>query len=165
MGKGHRSLLKQQDDEADNMRSSAPKGDGVQSYVLDEQVGFILRQVQQRHTALFTSYLGGGLTPTQWAVVAKLAEVGDLSQNLLGRQTAMDNVTIKGVVDRLVKRGLVVTKRDVADPRRFSISLSPEGRAVYAEGVEPALRATRETLEPLDKDEREELLCLLSKLR
>jgi DNA-binding MarR family transcriptional regulator len=144
--------------------SASQRGES-RDYVLDEQVGFILRQVQQRHAALFTTRVGGDLTPTQWAVLAKLAEVGGMSQNLLGRQTAMDNVTIKGVVERLVKRGLLVTRRDPADPRRFSISLSPAGSTIYAERVGPAREVTRETLEPLDSEERDALLRLLSKLR
>ena len=68
-------------------------------YVLDEQIGFILCQVVQRHVALFDRLMGGDLTPTQWAALSKLAEVGTCSQNQLGRLTAMDVVTIKGVID------------------------------------------------------------------
>src|SRR5206468_1789491 len=41
-------------------------------YRLDDQVGFVLRQAQQRHTALFASLMIEGLTPTQWAALAKL---------------------------------------------------------------------------------------------
>ena len=62
-------------------------------YILDEQVGFILRQVAQRHAAIFASHIESDLTTTQWAALAKLAEIGPLSQNLLGRQTAMDAAT------------------------------------------------------------------------
>lgn len=146
-------------------RERETAGDDTHGYALEEQVGFILRQVQQRHSALFNATLGTDLTPTQWAVLAKLAEVGDISQNLLGRHTAMDNVTIKGVVERLVKRGLIVAHRDQSDRRRFSISLSDEGRALYGERVANAFAVTRETLEPLDANERQELLRLLAKMR
>ena len=45
-------------------------------YVLDEQVGFILRQVWQRHSAIFSREIGTNLTPTQWAALSKLAEPG-----------------------------------------------------------------------------------------
>ena len=54
-------------------------------YVLDEQVGFILRQVWQRHSSIFTRDIGTNLTPTQWAALSKLAETGPCSQNQLGR--------------------------------------------------------------------------------
>src|ERR1700710_690427 len=76
------------------------------SYILDEQIGFILRQVWQRHAAIFAREIDINLTPTQWAALAKLTETGPCSQNLLGRHTAMDVATIKGVIDRLTARGL-----------------------------------------------------------
>ena len=62
-------------------------------YVLDEQVGFILRQVWQRHSAIFSREIGTNITPTQWAALSKLAEAGPCSQNQLGRLTAMDVAT------------------------------------------------------------------------
>ena len=58
------------------------------SYILDEQIGFILRQVSQRHATIFAQGIGINLTPTQWAALAKLNETGPCSQNLLGRLTA-----------------------------------------------------------------------------
>ncbi len=82
------------------------------SYVLEEQIGFILRQVWQRHAAIFAREIGINLTPTQWAAFAKLTETGPCSQNQLGRLTAMDVATIKGVIDRLTARGLTETSAD-----------------------------------------------------
>lgn len=82
---------------------------GKPPYVLDEQVGFILRQVWQRHSSIFSRDIGTNLTPTQWAALSKLAETGPCSQNQLGRLTAMDVATIKGVIDRLTARGLTET--------------------------------------------------------
>ena len=51
------------------------------------------------------------LTPTQWAALAKLRELGDCSQNHLGRLTAMDAATIKEVVDRLTVRGFTTVRQ------------------------------------------------------
>jgi len=63
------------------------------SYILDEQIGFILRQVWQRHAAIFAEQIGANLTPTQWAALAKLTETGPCSQNQLGRLTAAGYLT------------------------------------------------------------------------
>src|SRR5215813_5220824 len=82
---------------------------GAAGYVLDEQVGFLLRIATQRHTSLFMSRMVEGLTQTQFAALAKLLEVGPCSQNHLGRLIYLDAATIKGVVDRLRARGLVAT--------------------------------------------------------
>ena len=134
-------------------------------YRLDDQVGFILRQVQQRHALIFASAFGDELTSTQWAVVAKLAEHGPCSQNLLGRLVSMDVATVKGVVDRLTKRGLAETSADPGDRRRLVVRLTAEGRAVYAISAARALQVTEDTLEPLSTGEREQLLDLLRRLR
>jgi len=66
-----------------------PKPEAVQNqdapaYALDQQVGFLLRQAQQRHTAIFARLMPDDVTPTQWATLAKLHEIGGCSQNLLG---------------------------------------------------------------------------------
>ena len=134
------------------------------AYVLDEQVGFILRQATQRHAALFAASMGD-VTPTQWAALAKLYEVGPTSQNLLGRMTAMDVATIKGVVDRLLKRGLIRPKADDADERRRLIALSAAGRAYVESRFAAAHAITRETLAPLSESEQTVFVALLEKLK
>jgi DNA-binding MarR family transcriptional regulator len=134
-------------------------------YILDDQVGFILRQVSQRHASIFADLIGVDLTPTQWATLAKLAERGTCSQNLLGRQTAMDAATIKGVVGRLAKRGLVETRADAKDARRIMVALTEEGRRTVERVLPDAAAITEATLSPLADTEREMLLQLLSKLR
>jgi DNA-binding MarR family transcriptional regulator len=119
-------------------------------YVLEEQIGFILRQVWQRHATIFAKEIGINLTPTQWAALAKLTETGPCSQNQLGRLTAMDVATIKGVIDRLTARGLTETSAG----QQLAEKTAPTARAI-----------TKETLAPLDAKERETLVTLLSKLR
>ncbi|OKO81524.1 MULTISPECIES: MarR family transcriptional regulator [unclassified Bradyrhizobium] len=135
------------------------------SYVLDEQVGFILRQVWQRHSSIFSRDIGINLTPTQWAALSKLAETGPCSQNQLGRLTAMDVATIKGVIDRLTARGLTETSQDPEDGRRLLVSLTRAGQQLAEKLAPNALAITRETLAPLDAKEREMLMALLNKLR
>ncbi|MGO1079529.1 MarR family winged helix-turn-helix transcriptional regulator [Inquilinus sp. CA228] len=147
--------------------ASAARGPGAGqgSYILDDQIGFILRQVSQRHAAIFASGIGEqDLTATQWAVLAKLLERGPCSQNRLGRRTAMDAATIKGVVDRLGKRGLIETRPDPEDGRRLEVALSPAGQALAERMVLNALRITEETLAPLDEAERTTLIALLRRL-
>jgi len=143
-------------------RKSLPTADVP--YILDDQVGFLLRQAQQRHTNIFAALMIEELTPTQWAVLAKLRECGPCSQNLLGRQTAMDAATIKGVIDRLTKRGVTATTADPADGRRLMVALTPEGEAIFERGKPMAERITAATLEPLSAAERETFVALLRRL-
>lgn len=134
-------------------------------YILDDQVGFVLRQVSQRHATIFASRMTDGLTSTQWAVMAKLFEKGPLSQNLLGRQTAMDAATVKGVVDRLAARGFVAGEPDPQDARRLVIALTASGKGLVLRVTPVAEAITEETLAPLGRSERRALVALLEKLR
>jgi DNA-binding MarR family transcriptional regulator len=135
------------------------------SYVLDEQIGFILRQVSQRHAMIFARDIGADLTSTQWAALSKLAETGPCSQNQLGRLTAMDVATIKGVIDRLTARGLTETSADPEDGRRLRVSLTRAGQQLTEKVAANALAISKETLAPLDPRERELFVALLEKLR
>jgi DNA-binding MarR family transcriptional regulator len=136
----------------------------ARGYRLDDQVGFVLRQAQQRHAALFASLMIEGLTSTQWAALAKLAEVGATSQNRLGRLTAMDAATIKGVVDRLILRGLARAAVDGEDARRRLVELTPSGAELFARAEPRAREITQSTLAPLGEEERRVLLELLRRL-
>jgi DNA-binding MarR family transcriptional regulator len=156
---GQRTQMTKSDSAKRNVRPSRPP------YVLEEQVGFILRQVWQRHATIFAREIGINLTPTQWAALAKLTETGPCSQNQLGRLTAMDVATIKGVIDRLTARGLTETSADPEDGRRLLVSLTRAGQQLAEKAVPNALAITRETLAPLEPRERETLVALLSKLR
>lgn len=132
-------------------------------YLLDQQIGYLLRRVTQRHLAIFSARIPG-VTTTQWAAMARLLQVGPLTQNLLGRETAMDAATIKGVVDRLVREGLVATSADPSDRRRIIVDLTPAGRAFCLAGLAAAAEVSDETLAPLDGEERRQLLALLERL-
>ncbi|MBR0694381.1 MarR family winged helix-turn-helix transcriptional regulator [Bradyrhizobium lablabi] len=134
-------------------------------YVLDEQIGFILRQVSQRHAVIFARDIGINLTPTQWAALSKLWQVGPCSQNQLGRLTSMDVATIKGVIDRLTARGLTETSPDPDDGRRLLVSLTRSGQQLAEKAAPNALAISKETLAPLDAKERDTLIALLNKLR
>ena len=132
-------------------------------YRLQDQIGFVLRKAHQRHLAIFASRIAD-LTPPQFAALAKLADVGETSQNQLGSLIAMDAATVKGVIDRLKARGLVdLTKHD-ADKRRLMVSLTTEGRTTVDRLVPPAQQITAETLAPLSRKEATTLLKLLSRI-
>jgi DNA-binding MarR family transcriptional regulator len=134
-------------------------------YVLDDQIGFLLRQVTQRHTTIFSHLMGDGLTPMQWAVLAKLLEIGRTSQTALGRAVYMDAATVKGTVDRLVVRGFVLRFQDAEDRRKLLVDLTAEGRGTTRRNLDAASAITRETLAPLDGEEALRLFELLAKMR
>ncbi len=133
-------------------------------YLLDEQVGFLMRVAIQRHTAIFTSRMVDVLTQTEFAALAKLYEVGPCSQNHLGRLIYLDAATIKGVVDRLSARGFVTVLNDPTDRRRRAVTLTERGREVTEEAMKVAAEITAATLAPLTAEEQRMVTKLLRKL-
>lgn len=134
-------------------------------YVLDDQVGHLLRRAHQRATQIFLeTFEATGLTPTQWAALARLAEEGAASQNHLGRLTAMDPATIQGVIQRLERRGLIDREPDPEDRRRTRLKLSAEGAEMVARHSATGAEVSTITLAPLGDAEAAAFLALLRKL-
>jgi DNA-binding MarR family transcriptional regulator len=136
-----------------------------QSYSVSEHFGFILRQVSQRYAAHFAAAFGDDLTSPQFSTLVTLLNTGPCSQNQLGRLVATDAATIKGIVDRLLKRGMVVTSTDPADGRMLIISLTKTGRAAAETSIDIVRNLNKDFLGSLTADEQERLLDLLRRLR
>jgi len=133
-------------------------------YQLDDQVGYKLRLASQRHLEIFSRHLPD-ITPTQFSVLVRLREVGEVSQNQLGRLVAMDAATTKGVIARLMDRGLLRARQDTDDMRRLQISLTDVGQAAVEAAIITAKDITKETTERLTSREVARLLTLLDKLQ
>ena len=135
------------------------------AYVLEDQVGHLLRRAHQRHAAIFQERIGDAqLTPLQFAALVKLDDLGEVSQNELGRRTAMDAATMQGVIKRLLARGLIDRKPDPEDRRRVVLSLTADGRALIAAVMPNGRAITDETLASLSEVERRSFLSLLKRL-
>jgi DNA-binding MarR family transcriptional regulator len=137
----------------------------LDGYVVEEQVGFLMRRANQRHTAIFQEGMAGTeLTPTQFTALVKVVELGRVTQNHLGRLAAMDPATIQGVVRRLIDRDLVARTADPLDRRTTVLIPTQAGSAVAAHAVVAARRITEATLDPLAPEERRQFLSLLQRL-
>ena len=142
------------------------KNASADGYVLEAQVGHLLRRAHQRATAIFLAELGEahGLTPTQFAALVKLHDLGEQSQNELGRLTAMDPATIQGVVRRLMARRLIGRSGDPGDRRRTKLRLAPRGRDLVERTLALGFTVSARTLAPLRPREQLQFLKLLKKL-
>jgi len=134
-------------------------------YILERQAGHLLRRAHQRHSAIFQENIGDAqLTPLQFAALVKLRDLKEVSQNHLGRLTAMDAATMQGVIKRLASRGLIQRRPDPDDRRRLILSLSSEGNELVDALVSSGSGITTQTLEPLCPTEQKQFLDLLMKL-
>lgn len=145
------------------MQPMNTKTDITNPYVLDSQIGYQLRLANQKHLEVFSRELPE-ITPTQFGVLARLLEVGIVSQNHLGRLIGLDGATIKGVVNRLENKGFVKIKPSKTDRRRLSISLTESGVKFANIATERARVISRETARNLTQVEEAMLVALLEKL-
>lgn len=146
------------------MDTSPNLSDPTDAYLLDDQVGYLLRLASQRHALIFQEFISEDLTPTQFSTLIRVAEQGEVSQNHLGRLAAMDIATIKGVVDRLKQKGFLVTNPDANDKRRSIISLTRQGAQMMEKLRRDGHSISEATLGPLKPSEQKRLLELLRKI-
>jgi DNA-binding MarR family transcriptional regulator len=147
-------------------RNGPPRGlDDPASYRLEAQIGFVLRRAHQKATGIFNAVMGEfGITPTQFAALARLHDAGRVSQIELGRLTAMDPATIWGVVNRLARQGYVAQSPAPDDGRLVIVELTDAGRKATLRMKAVAAEVSRETLRSFTDEEAKQLLALLSRL-
>ncbi len=134
-------------------------------YRLEAQAGFILRKVHQRATEIFNQVMAEfEITPTQFSTLIKLDDVGESSQNRLGRLVATDPATTLGVINRLKKRNLVQLRPDPTHQRRVLVSLTEDGARTARRMRRRAHAVTKGILAPLNARDRGTLLRLLAEI-
>ena len=134
-------------------------------YNLEHHPAHIIRRAHQRATAAFQEALAGDdLTPTQYAALAVLLQHGVVSQNHLGRLTAMDPSTISLVVRTLSKRGLIARRSSEKDQRLSLITLTDAGARYALERLDESMAVARRLLDALSADEQATLLALLRRI-
>ncbi|MEQ8602988.1 MAG: MarR family winged helix-turn-helix transcriptional regulator [Marivibrio sp.] len=150
---------------SDARGETAPDEGRASEYDVTEQIGHLLRRAHQRATAVFQETLDDpGMTPMQLAALMRLVDAGPVSQNRLGRETAMDPATIQGVIRRLEERGLIERRPDPSDRRRTLLSASEAGGRLAQALIPSAEKVSARTLDPLSESERRALIALLKKI-
>lgn len=79
------------------------------------------------------------LKVTEWRLIAILAETERMTPQGLTRATRMDKINVSRAAKALIARGLVSIAPNGDDGRSHFLSLTSEGRALYAEIAPEAL--------------------------
>jgi len=136
-----------------------------QSYDFSEQIGHLLRRAYQRHLSIFQAHsVDPNLTSTQFVTLCALRDNGPVPQAELIRTTGIDQTTIRGIVERLVRRGLVQLQSDETDRRKTIVALTPDGAALLAEMVPQAKLISDLTMGDLNPGERAAIMFTLRKM-
>jgi DNA-binding MarR family transcriptional regulator len=134
-------------------------------YDLASHPAHMIRRAHQRATFYFQQVMNGkDLTPTQQAALATLLKHGELSQNHLGRLTAMDPSTISLVVRKLLANGLIERRGSRNDQRLAMLRLTDAGVRYSIDCLAESMEVARRVLAPLTPSEQRTLLDLLHKI-
>ncbi len=112
------------------------------------------RDTEQRH----------GLTAAQIFVLEHLRDSDGLSVNDLAARTYTHQSSVSAVVSRLVRRGLVRSRRAGSDARRRSLSLSDKGRHALAIAPVAAQTEIIEAVRQLPEAARHQLAVTLRRV-
>ena len=105
-----------------------------------------------------------GLTGPQVTAVKLLEQVGELSLSDLSTRMSAKNSTITGLVDRMVRDGLIERRRSEADRCVILISLTKHGSTLAAQIPVSSIEIFAGALRSLSVKDRRTLLELLTKL-
>lgn len=138
---------------------------GSRGWLLEERPGFLARRLHQIHVALFAELCAEfEITPVQYSVLSALLLYGNADQTTIARRVALDRVTTTGVLDRLLKRGLIARVVSLEDRRARLCKVTARGMGTLLK-MEPAARlACGKTIARLSETDQRALVRLMKKL-
>lgn len=113
------------------------------------------------HRRSDTEFRRGGVTADQFVLLSALGQGDRITQQELVRRTSSDANTVRAMLVRLERRGLVSRVPHALDGRARSVSLTPEGRRVYGELLAASEPIRKKMVAGLSK---KQLQCLIDML-
>src|SRR4051794_20563571 len=97
-------------------------------YRFTDQIGHLLRRAYQRHVAIFQQTVPDPhLTAAQFVVLCTVRDRPGCDIVHIVQTTAIDEDSVRGIVERLKWRKLLTAPHAPGDARATTVSLTPEG--------------------------------------
>lgn len=119
------------------------------------------RKISRQYSAAFAPY---GITPTQSFVLFDLIRNDGSSVKDIAARIQLDSPAVTGVIDRLVKEGLVRRQEDPSDRRSLQIYLTSRGRELARQLLPLAQEFNRSLQTGLNPEERQLFDQVLTRL-
>ncbi len=127
----------------------------VDQYELLNTPGHLIRRSQQRAVDLYFEEVGeNSLTPRQFALLLTVGQNPGLIQTDLVNLSGIDRSTVADMVRRLVKRGLLESRRIARDRRCKALWITGPGQQAVLEAYQCSLRVQDRILAPLPPEHR-----------
>jgi DNA-binding MarR family transcriptional regulator len=106
----------------------------LRPFPLEDQICFTLYSASMAVGRVYKPLLDQlGLTYPQFLAILALSEQPEASVGAIAKRLALEASTMTPLLKRLEARGLVRRRRNVANERQVLVSLTEEGRRLYAE--------------------------------
>ena len=134
-------------------------------FKLEDSLGFILSKVNGKMKNEFFQYLRQyDVTPEQWAVLCCLWEQDGITSKDIAEITCKDKPTTSRIIDKVLRKGLVIRRDHPEDRRAFHVCLTEKGWALKDELVPIANQLLEKATIGIDKKQMVELKKLLNKV-
>lgn len=121
----------------------------------------VSRRLRTEGMAALSSF---GLRPRHLVALTVLNMMGDPSQHDLGEALELDRTNLVGLLNDLEAAKLIERRRDAADRRKHTVSLTGQGRRRLVELTGALEGVERRVLAPLSPSEQETLRSLLGRV-
>jgi DNA-binding MarR family transcriptional regulator len=105
-----------------------------------------------------------GLKIPEWRLIAVIAEEEQVTQQHICTRTRMDKVTVSRAAIALVDRGLIARTAHSADRRSHLLTLTDQGRALYADVSPKALELEARIFDSFGAGELADFVAMLRRV-
>ncbi len=138
---------------------------GVDTAILEEKLGYLLRLAERAASRDLTS-ASGGLTAVQYSMLALVATNEGMAQGTIGEALNMDRASTMAVMDKLEQAGLIERRKSTVDRRMHAMFLTDKGREEFPRINANILEADQRVKDKLPEEEQAQLVsCLLKLIR
>ena len=127
--------------------------------------GHLIRRLQQIAVAAFMQECADqAITPVQYAALVAVRDNPGLDATRIASLIAFDRSTLGSVLERLEAKGLIERRAKAEDRRIKILEISNRGAKLLDEAEPAVLRAQERMLDPLNHEERRDLLGLMRRI-
>ena len=105
-----------------------------------------------------------GLTTVQFRALQLIAEKGHCTATEIAQRMIVSQATVTALVDKLVRKGLVVREKSLADRRQTDINLTALGQAAVDNAPDPLQQQFVKRFEALEDWEQSLLVAALERV-
>ena len=132
-----------------------PAPDIAREMKLDHGLGFLVRLLETRATALYDELTSQSeVTPRQFGVMLTLYQRGTLTLTELATQIRVDRSTLGEMINRMSDRGLVRKESNGIDRRSATVTLAKLGEQALLRLVSGVVQLQEDLLAPLPAEDR-----------